>query len=160
MFHNSLRANYYDEKSVNMYRGFSKKTKRLEQLINRKVSQVFEQNGVGTISYSSFSVLEYLETHQERDIFQKDIEHALSINRATASKMIKLLTKKGYVSQKTFARDARYKLLFLTDAGRALYQADVRAAAQLDQFFNDVLSEEDFLAFDQIYEKLTQKLPK
>ena len=143
-----------------MYKGFSKKTKRLEQLINKKVSQVFEQNGVETISYSSFSVLEYLETHQDRDIFQKDIEHALSVNRATASKMIKLLTKKGYVSQKTFAQDARYKLLFLTDEGRELYQADVQAASNLDQFFNEVLSEEDFLAFDQIYEKLEKKLAK
>lgn len=143
-----------------MYKGFSKKTKRLEQLINKKVSQVFEQNGVETISYSSFSILEYLETHQDRDIFQKDIEHALSVNRATASKMIKLLTKKGYVSQETFAQDARYKLLFLTDKGRDLYQADVQAAANLDQFFNDVLSEEDFSAFDQIYEKLEKKLTK
>lgn len=159
MIHNSLQANYY-EKRLEMYKGFSKKTKRLEQLINKKVSQVFEQNGVETISYSSFSVLEYLETHQDRDIFQKDIEHALSVNRATASKMIKLLTKKGYVSQKTFDQDARYKLLFLTDEGRDLYQADVQAASNLDQFFNEVLSEEDFSAFDQIYEKLEKKLSK
>ncbi|MCH4010040.1 MarR family winged helix-turn-helix transcriptional regulator [Companilactobacillus sp.] len=143
-----------------MYKGFSKKTKRLEQLINKKVSQVFAQSGVETISYSSFSVLEYLETHQDSNVFQKDIERALSVNRATASKMIKLLTKKGYVSQKPFSEDARYKLLFLTDTGRALYQADVKAASNLDQFFNDVLSTEDFEAFDRMYEKLEKELSK
>ncbi|WP_300560546.1 MarR family winged helix-turn-helix transcriptional regulator [Companilactobacillus sp.] len=143
-----------------MYKGFSKKTKRLEQLINKKVSQVFEQSGVETISYSSFSVLEYLETHQDSNVFQKDIERALSVNRATASKMIKLLTKKGYVSQKTFSEDARYKLLFLTDTGRTLYQADVKAASNLDRFFNDVLSTEDFEAFDRMYEKLEKELSK
>ncbi|MDV9115111.1 MarR family winged helix-turn-helix transcriptional regulator [Lactiplantibacillus plantarum] len=141
-----------------MYKGFSKRTKRLEQLINKKVSQVFEQNGVATISYSSFSVLEYLKVHQGSDVFQKDIEHALSVNRATASKMIKLLTQKGYIRQQPYAQDARYKLLFLTDEGQQLYEEDIRAALELDRFFNDVLSEEDFLAFDQIYEKLSEKL--
>lgn len=143
-----------------MYTGFSKRMKLLEQLINKKVGQVFEQSGVETISYSSFSVLEYLALHQGTDVFQKDVEHALSINRATASKMIKLLTQKGYLSQAPYAQDARYKLLFLTAAGRKLYQQDVQAAAKLDQFFNDVLSEEDFQAFDRIHDKLVQKLKK
>lgn len=143
-----------------MYTGFSKRMKLLEQLINKKVGQVFEQSGVETISYSSFSVLEYLALHQGTDVFQKDIEHALSINRATASKMIKLLTQKGYLSQAPYAQDARYKLLFLTAAGRKLYQQDVQAAAKLDQFFNDVLSEEDFQAFDRIHDKLVQNLKK
>lgn len=143
-----------------MYTGFSKRMKLLEQLINKKVGQVFEQSGVETISYSSFSVLEYLESHQGQNVFQKDIEHALSINRATASKMVKLLTQKGYISQATYAQDARYKLLFLTAAGRELYQADVQAATKLDQFFNEVLSAEDFRAFDQIHDKLVRELKK
>lgn len=141
-----------------MYRDFSKRTKLLDQLIAKKVSQVFEQSGAEPISYSSFSVLEYLFLHQTTNVFQKDIERALNVNRATASKMIALLVKKGYVAQKSYIKDGRYKLISLTFQGQQLYQQDVQSATKLDTFFNQILSPEDFVAFDQIYGKLVKAL--
>lgn len=141
-----------------MYEGFGLKIKHLDNLITKKTYGLFTQGEFSLTSHSGFRVLEYLYQHPGATVTQKDIEHILVINRATTSKMVKLLEDKGYIVRISSTEDGRCKELTLTPAGERLYLHNIEASANLDQFFSDTLSAEDFEAFEKIYTKLKEKL--
>lgn len=141
-----------------MYEGFGLKIKHLDNLITKKTYRLFTQGEFSHTSHSSFRVVEYLYQHPGDTVTQKDIERVLVINRATTSKMLKLLEDKGYIVRISSTEDGRCKKLELTPSGERLYLHNVEAAANLDQFFLDTLSTEDFEAFEKIYTTLKAKL--
>lgn len=58
-------------------------------------------------------VIQYIVTHQDRDIYQKDIEKAFVISRSTASTMMKSLENKGMIHRESVSSDARLKRIVL-----------------------------------------------
>ena len=51
----------------------------------------------------------------ERDLYQRDIEEEFRIRRSTASGILKLMEKNGFIYRKSVARDARLKQIVLTE---------------------------------------------
>lgn len=69
------------------------------------------------VSTVSACVLMYIKkkTDLGTDVFQKDIERHFSISRATASKIVTGMEKKGLIKRESVAFDARLRKLSLTD---------------------------------------------
>ncbi len=67
------------------------------------------------VTESQGRVLGYLYLNRDRDIFQKDVEAAFSITRATASKMLTAMERSGLITRSGVAGDARLKKLTLTE---------------------------------------------
>ena len=59
--------------------------------------------------------INYFYENRDRDIFQKDFEEKFSIRRSTASNMLKLMEKDGYIKRVSVENDARLKKIVLTD---------------------------------------------
>lgn len=59
-------------------------------------------------------IIEYIHDRKESDVFQKDLEHEMSITRSTASKIIELMEQKGLIEKSSVEYDARLKKLTLT----------------------------------------------
>ena len=53
--------------------------------------------------------INYFYENRDRDIFQKDFEEKFSIRRSTASNMLKLMEKDGYIKRVSVENDARLK---------------------------------------------------
>ena len=51
----------------------------------------------------------------ERDLYQRDIEEEFRIRRSTASGILKLMEKNGFIYRKSVARDARLKQIVPTE---------------------------------------------
>lgn len=141
-----------------LYTGFGLKIKHLNNLITKKTYALFTDNEYPFVSHSSFLVIDYLYENRNHEVTQKDIEKALVINRATTSKMLLLLEQKGFISRRSSAEDARKKIVVLTEQGCNFRIHNLIKAEELNHFFAEVLSEEDFAAFDQLYEKLRSAL--
>ena len=58
-------------------------------------------------------VLGYLYDHQDKDIFQKDIEATFNIRRSTATGLLQCLEGNGFVKRVSVDYDARLKKLSL-----------------------------------------------
>lgn len=141
-----------------MHTAFGLKIKHLNNLITKKTYALFTNDEYPFISHSSFLVIDYLYENREHEVTQKDIEKALVINRATTSKMLLHLEQKGFISRVNSTEDARRKNVVLTKQGYDFRIHNLMKAQELNQFFSGVLSEEDFTAFDQLYEKLRNAL--
>lgn len=141
-----------------MQNDFGPKYKHLQNLITKKLYSLLAADGDSFISQSSFQVIAYLHDHSGSQITQKDIEKALVINRATTSKMLQSLEQKGIIVRESNCGDARSKIVELTADGESIYKHNREKLQEFDSLLERVLTEEDFAAFDRIYEKLKTAL--
>jgi DNA-binding MarR family transcriptional regulator len=89
---------------------------------------------------------------------QRDLSLLLKIERATLSGIVATLVRKGFVLQTPDAVDQRQRLLSITDAGRARWNAlpDPVAIAQAISF--DGADEDELATTRRVLEAATQRL--
>lgn len=65
-------------------------------------------------------IIGFLSKNEGRPVYQKDLEKEFNVTRSTASKVITLMEKKGFVARRGVENDARLKEIVLTEKGRML----------------------------------------
>ena len=76
--------------------------------------------------------LGFLKDHSDCEVYQKDIEEAFSISRATASNMLGVMERKGLIKRVAVSHDARLKRLVLTDKAAALLDGAERDIQEME----------------------------
>lgn len=133
--------------------GFGPRIKQLNNLITKKTYSLLDNPDYSNMSFTNLQVVELLYTSTD-DISQKDIESALKINRATTSKMLKLMEEKGYISRTESKEDSRKKLISLTKKGEKYYLDNEKAIKYLDDYLSSILTETENESWDKIYSKM------
>lgn len=57
----------------------------------------------------------FLKDHSSQDVYQRDIEEAFAVSRATVSNMLSVMERKGLIERVSVEHDARLKKLVLTE---------------------------------------------
>ena len=79
----------------------------------------------------------------ERDLYQRDIEEEFRIRRSTASGILQLMEKNGFLLREPVAYDARLKKLVLTPKALAVHEGVIsRIRATEARITKDVTPEE------------------
>lgn len=60
-------------------------------------------------------ILGFLYYHQEKPVYQRDIEKEFRISRATATNTLQVMEKNGMIVRKSQDKDARLKRIFMTE---------------------------------------------
>lgn len=60
-------------------------------------------------------IIGYLHHNQGRPVYQKDLEKAFNVTRSTASKVLTLMEKKGFIRRQAVESDARLRQIVLTE---------------------------------------------
>ena len=102
--------------------------------------------------------INYFYENRDRDIFQKDFEEKFSIRRSTASNMLKLMEKDGYIKRVSVENDARLKKIVLTDKAIKTQTAICRDIAAREKRLRKGLTDEELEAFFRIVEKLKKNM--
>lgn len=96
-------------------RSVCQELKILNQMIKRRadavVAELFDQE----ITDMQGRIIGFLYHNRTRPIYQKDVEAAFSITRATTSKMLTLMEKNGLITRMSVEYDGRLKELRLTE---------------------------------------------
>lgn len=74
------------------------------------------------------TTLQFLSDHDQKNIYQKDIEEFHQISKSAASHLVKRMEKNNFIQTSTLPEDKRHKIIQLTDLG---YEKSV----MMDQFF-------------------------
>lgn len=95
----------------------------IKNLFNRNVenSEVFRY--VNMITSTNSFILGFLESHQDMDIYQKNIEEKFLITKSTTSKILKLMEQNGLILRVGVDNDARLKKIVLTEKGLAINES-------------------------------------
>lgn len=105
------------------HRKLAKDIHRLDNRIRRALQQSKVHREVEEVTGSNGRIIRFLMEHQDRDIYQKDLESEFGITRSTASRVLRLMEQKGLIERRSVAHDARLKRLVPTERSRALSEA-------------------------------------
>lgn len=89
----------------------------LHNLIGRYLTATLPSE-TRTLTGGNMQILVFLYNQGDREVFQYDIERRFSITRSTASRVLRLMEKKGLVERQSVKRDARLRRIVLTPIAR------------------------------------------
>ncbi len=128
--------------------------RRVNNLISRRVNYYSRRNGVEDVTAMHGWILAYLYRCRDKEVFQRDIEHAFSITRSTVTNILQLMEKKGYIQRMSVPQDARLKRLVLTEAGAQAHEQIMLSLHQTDKYISDLLTDEENAELLRLLEKL------
>lgn len=131
--------------------------------LNNQIGRHFERTAISENSANltgmQYAVLGFInENGQDKEIYQRDIEGEFNIRRSTASEMLQLLEKKGFIGRESVADDARLKKIVLTKEGRELEAIAKTNAQRLQDRLTIGLSEEELRQFYLIMDKIQKNM--
>lgn len=105
----------------------------LNNLIRRYFDTFTHRREIEAMTGNNGWIIDFLSRSEGQDVFQKDIEEHFTIARSTASRVLGLMTRKGFVQKQAVAHDARLKKIVLTGKARAVASLMRRDAKQMEQ---------------------------
>lgn len=109
--------------------------KRVNNLIVRNIHARLAREGFDECTIMHGWILGYLYMHRDSKVCQKNLEDKFGIAKSTATNILKLMEKKGYIERTADEQDGRQKLITLTDAGRDMH---FRTIEVIDRFHEDI----------------------
>ncbi len=103
-------------------------------------------------------VIDYFYFNRNKDIFQKDFEEKFQIRRSTASNILKLMEKNGYIKRESVAHDARLKKIVLTEKAVNVHNIIAKDIERREKQMRKGIDEEELEIFFKVAEKLKRNL--
>ena len=135
--------------------GFQIRT--LSNLISRKINQMVSEEEENLTANQSW-VLDYLTLHQEQDIMQRDIEKKFPVRRSTASHMLQLMEKNGYIRRISAPDDARMKKLIITEKGIEAQRRMKDRLCRFEDLFQSNITPEDLQYLKKLFKQLEENI--
>ncbi len=97
-------------------------------------------------------------TSQWQDIYQRDIEDVFEIRRSTATGILQLLERDGYIERVSVPTDARLKKIVLTDKAKELQTLVVQETERAEQMLKTGLSEDEVNAYIRLTDRICNNI--
>lgn len=102
--------------------------------------------------------IDYFYENRGKDIFQKDFEEKFSIRRSTASNMLRLMEKNGYIRRESVESDARLKKIVITEKAVNLHEEIRKSIERREKRLRNGISEDDLETFFRVIDKLKENM--
>lgn len=103
-------------------------------------------------------VIGYLYHHQDRDIYQRDLQEAFHIRRSTVTGILQQMEKNGMVTRSSVASDARLKKITLTPKAIALHESIISGIQKTEEMISKGLTPKEKKAFLLTCQKIRENL--
>lgn len=134
--------------------------RRLGHVLRRNLEARVKQEGIDEITLMHGWIIRYLYENQDQDVFQKDIEKNFSIGRSTVTGILQILEKKGFVSRKCVAHDARLKKVILTKKGMESHRKIEELITCQNQKMTEGVDARELQIFMRVAEQIRENLEK
>lgn len=128
--------------------------KRLDNEIHSRMAVYRSEKGQGELTMMQSWILGFIYRNSQREIFQKDIEAKFSIARSTATGILQLMEKNGYIRRISLPRDARMKKLELTPKGIQRQEITLENIQRMENKLREGISQEDIEIFFRVIRKM------
>lgn len=140
-----------------MQRRIGYEIREIQQMIHQKMEQFRHENDC-ELTFVQTRTIGYLIANQDHDVFQRDLEKELRIRRSTASEILNVLERDGYLYRVSAQQDARLKKLVLTEKALQLNQKMTENIDRMEALLSRSISQQDqehfFSVLDQIKKNL------
>lgn len=146
------------QKGENMENNFpALKIRCISNLIRRTLDNNLNTKFDDITNINSW-IIRYIDKNSDKDIYQKDLEKEFSITRSTASKVVNLMEKKGYIKRESVEGDARLKKLTLTDKAKDVTYIMKRNVTNIEKKMVKGISKEELEIFCNVIDKMEKNI--
>lgn len=92
------------------------------------------------------------------DLFQKDIEKEFEIRRSTATGILQLLEKNGFIDRQPVEQDARLKKIVPTEKAVAVREKLIENVHYMEELLRKGVAEEDLDVCVRVLEQMSENL--
>lgn len=139
-------------------RSVGSELRTLTNLIKREVIRHTENCPGHSATYAHGRVVGYLIENRDKDLFQRDIEQAFNIRRSTATKMLQLMEKNGFITRQPVGYDARLKKILLTEKAVRHHEDMHKSMEEMEERLLRNISDEEIETFFSIIQKIKRNL--
>ena len=132
--------------------------KIVSNLIKRYFDQLSSRKEIDDLTGTNGWVIGYIARNMDRDVFQRDLEAEFSIRRSTASKILQLMERKGFIKREAVPYDARLKKLVLTEKALEIHAKSTRDIEEFEEKLSKGLTEEEINTFLAIIDKIKHNI--
>lgn len=93
-----------------------------------------------------------------RDVYQKDIEKEFHVRRSTATGMLQLMEKNGFIYRQNVKQDARLKKIVPTKKAEEIRVEILENISQMEKKLSNGISDEDFRQCIQVLKQMLYNL--
>jgi len=109
---------------------------------------------------TQMQILKYLIEHLTEDIYQRDLEKALHLRRATISGVLKTMEKNHLIKRIITTEDARSKKIMINENAKIVFEKIYKNLLKLEKIMMDGIEEKELEMFLVTLEKMTKNLEK
>lgn len=129
----------------------------VSNLIKRKVEFYLSQNGNINITVLQGKIIAYLY-HNNKEVFQKDLEEVFTIRRSTVTEILKVMEKNNFIKRESVSYDARLKKIILTQKSIDLHDAFLEDFKEIEKNIKKDIFEEELDVFFSVLEKIKSNI--
>lgn len=133
---------------------------RLINMISHQLKRQMSTNGEeNSLTNMQKLVLHYVMFESlKRDVYQKDLEKEFQIRRSTATGILQLLEKNGFVFREQIKEDGRLKKIVPTDKATGLREQILRNIRYMEALLRKGIPEEELTVCIQVLERMSANL--
>lgn len=133
---------------------------QMARYLDYSFKSVLQREGCSDLTVTHSWIIHFIRQQGETPVYQRDIEHKFDISRATATTMLQLMEKNGYILRKPVPQDARLKQLVLTPKALKVEKAKDMDIIFMEQHLQEGISKEDMETFFACMEKMRENMQK
>lgn len=130
------------------------KIKALSNQIKRLMDRSRINDGNDNLTGVQFAIMGFVGSAGDKEVFQRDIEAEFNIRRSTATGILQLLEKNGYITRTEVDYDARLKRITLTDKAMAVEKRARANMLSMEERLLAGISEEELNLFYAVADKI------
>lgn len=130
----------------------------LANLIGRCLNEIGFNDEQNSLTGPQGLVLGYLHDHQDRDVFQKDIEATFNVRRSSATGLLKSLEANGFIERVSVAYDARLKKIILTEKAHEFKESLEKCIQKMETILVKDLEPQEIEDLIRIMDKIKNNL--
>lgn len=131
-------------------------------LLNKLIAREFICNNkdlfCGDRSATQMIIMNYILNHQNEDIYQKDLEEALHLRRATVSGVLQTMEKHELIERVLCDNDVRCKKIILKEKAKKMFDVKKMEFFKLEEVIKKGLSDEEIEIFCHIIESMQNNI--
>lgn len=132
--------------------------KELGNLIRRKTFGITKNDEPYKPTMMQGWIIGYLCRNKDKEIFQKDIEQNFEIRRSTATNILQLMEKNGFIKREAVDYDARLKKICITPKAVALNDEIMEKIKATEKIILKGISKDELDIFLSVVEKMKTNL--
>ena len=140
-----------------MKKGIYCQIKDLEILIVRILFNTVKLDKFRPPTITQARIMDYILEHKE-EVYQKDLEKALNLRRATVSEVLKTMEKKNLIKREKNSLDARSKKIILLENSKSSHNKIKNNITQLEETLIKNITKEELEIFTTVLKKMQYNL--